>query len=100
MHVGEDDRHALDEGEPSIMAGYKSLITRLEGSPNVRRQAELEEVRSITYEQVLRDKVIVGGPERGAARLKELEAELGIDGILVELDFRAAIPAEVIVHSL
>ena len=82
------------------MAGYKSLITRLEGSPNARRRAELEEVRSITYEQVLRDKVIVGGPERVADRLKELEDELGIDGILFELNFGAAIPAEVMMRSL
>ena len=62
--------------------------------------AEVEEVRTITYEQVLRDKVIVGGPERVADRLKELEAELGIDGILFELNFGAAIPAEVMMRSL
>src|SRR5260221_11514859 len=80
MHVGEDDTQALDEGEPGIMAGYKSLITRLEGSPNVRRAAELEERRTITYEQGVRDKGIVGGPERVADRLKELEAALGTDG--------------------
>jgi alkanesulfonate monooxygenase SsuD/methylene tetrahydromethanopterin reductase-like flavin-dependent oxidoreductase (luciferase family) len=100
MHVGDDDKHALEEGEPSIMAGYKSLITRLEGSPNARRRAELEEVRTITYEQVLRDKVIVGGPDTVVDRLKELEAELGIDGILFELNFGAAIPAEVMMRSL
>jgi alkanesulfonate monooxygenase SsuD/methylene tetrahydromethanopterin reductase-like flavin-dependent oxidoreductase (luciferase family) len=82
------------------MAGYKSLITRLEGSPNARRRAELEEVRTITYEQVLRDKVIVGGPDTVVDRLKELEAELGIDGILFELNFGAAIPAEVMMRSL
>src|SRR6266851_3480453 len=100
MHVGDDDKSALEEGEPSIMAGYKSLITRLEGSPNVRRRAELEEVRTITYEQVLRDKVVVGGPERVTDRLKELEEELGIDGILFELNFGAAIPAEMMMRSL
>ena len=82
------------------MAGYKSLITRLEGSPNSRRRAELEEVKSITYEQVLRDKVIVGGPDRVVDQLKELEAELGIDGILFELNFGAAIPAEMMMRSL
>jgi alkanesulfonate monooxygenase SsuD/methylene tetrahydromethanopterin reductase-like flavin-dependent oxidoreductase (luciferase family) len=100
MHVGDNDKQALEEGEPSIMAGYKSLIDRLEGSPNTRRRAELEEVKSITYEQVLRDKVIVGGPGRVADRLKELEAELGIDGILFELNFGAAIPAEMMMRSL
>jgi alkanesulfonate monooxygenase SsuD/methylene tetrahydromethanopterin reductase-like flavin-dependent oxidoreductase (luciferase family) len=82
------------------MAGYKSLITRLEGSPNARRRAEVEEVKTITYEQVLRDKVVVGGPERVVDRLKELEAELGIDGILFELNFGAAIPAEIMMRSL
>jgi alkanesulfonate monooxygenase SsuD/methylene tetrahydromethanopterin reductase-like flavin-dependent oxidoreductase (luciferase family) len=100
MHVGDDDKQAFEEGEPSIMAGYKSLITRLEGSPNARRRAEVEEVKTITYEQVLRDKVVVGGPERVVDRLKELEAELGIDGILFELNFGAAIPSETMMRSL
>jgi len=100
MHVGDDDKQAFAEGEPSIMAGYRSLIERLEGSPNARRRAEVEEVRTITYEQVLRDKVVVGGPDRVVDRLKELEAELAIDGILFELNFGAAIPAEVMMRSL
>jgi alkanesulfonate monooxygenase SsuD/methylene tetrahydromethanopterin reductase-like flavin-dependent oxidoreductase (luciferase family) len=100
MHVGDNDKQAFEEGEPSIMAGYKSLTTRLEGSPNARRRAEVEEVKTITYEQVLRDKVVVGGPERVVDRLKELEAELGIDGILFELNFGAAIPAEIMMRSL
>jgi alkanesulfonate monooxygenase SsuD/methylene tetrahydromethanopterin reductase-like flavin-dependent oxidoreductase (luciferase family) len=100
MHVGDTDRKALDEGEPSIMAGYKSLITRLEGSPNARRRAEVEEVKRATYEDVVRDKVIVGGPDTVVGRLKELEEELAIDGILFELNFGAAIPAEVMMRSL
>ena len=100
MHVGDNDKQAIEEGEPSIMAGYRSLITRLEGSPNVRRRAELEEIRTVSYETVLRDKVVVGGPERVTDRLKQLEDELGIDGILFELNFGAAIPAEMMMRSL
>ena len=46
MHCGETESEAREEGEPSIMAGYKSLIDRLEGSPNARRRAEVEEVKS------------------------------------------------------
>ena len=57
-------------------------------------------MRATTYEDVVRDKVIVGGPERVVDRLKELEEELGIDGILFELNFGAAIPAEVMMRSL
>jgi alkanesulfonate monooxygenase SsuD/methylene tetrahydromethanopterin reductase-like flavin-dependent oxidoreductase (luciferase family) len=100
MHVGDTDKVALEEGKPSIMAGYKSLIDRLEGSPNARRRAEVEEVKTATYEDVVRDKVIVGGPDTVVDRLKELEAELAIDGILFELNFGAAIPAEMMMRSL
>src|SRR5262249_31128069 len=88
------------EGEPSIMAGYKSLIDRLEGSPNARRRAEGEEGKRATYDGVIRDKGIVGGPDTGLDPLKELEAELGGDGSLFELNFGAAIPAEVMMRSL
>ena len=82
------------------MAGYRSLTTRLEGSPNSRRRAELETVRTITYEQVLRDKVVVGSPERVTDRLLQLHEELGIDGILAELNFGALIPPQMMMRSL
>lgn len=100
MHVAETDARARDEAEPSIMEGYKKLRTQLEGSPNARRRAELADVLSLTYDAVLRDKVIVGGPERVADRLRELQDELGIDGILAELNFGSLMAAEPMMRSL
>jgi alkanesulfonate monooxygenase SsuD/methylene tetrahydromethanopterin reductase-like flavin-dependent oxidoreductase (luciferase family) len=100
VHIADTDQKAYDEAEPSIMEGYKSLTTRLEGSPNARRRAELETVRTITYEEVLHDKVVVGGPERVTDRLLQLRDELGIDGVLVELNFGSKIPAEHMMRSL
>jgi alkanesulfonate monooxygenase SsuD/methylene tetrahydromethanopterin reductase-like flavin-dependent oxidoreductase (luciferase family) len=100
MHLGDNDKQAIEEGEPSIMAGYRSLTTRLEGSPNRRRRAELEEIRTISYEDVLRDKVVVGGPEQVTDKLKWLQQELGIDGILAELNFGSAIPSAMMMRSL
>jgi alkanesulfonate monooxygenase SsuD/methylene tetrahydromethanopterin reductase-like flavin-dependent oxidoreductase (luciferase family) len=100
LHLAETDAQALEEAEPSMMQGYRSLTTRLEGSPNARRRAELETVRTITYEEVLRDKVVVGSPERVTDRLKQLHEELGIDGILAELNFGGLIPAPLMMQSL
>ena len=100
LHVAETDTAAREQAEPSIMLGYRKLITQLEGSPNKRRRAELEEVRTITYADVLRDKVVIGGPEYVARRLRQLQEELGIDGILAELNFGAAIPSEHMMESL
>ena len=69
VHLAETDALALEEAEPSVMAGYRTLTSRLESSPNARRRAELETVRTITYQEVLRDKVVVGSAERVADRL-------------------------------
>jgi alkanesulfonate monooxygenase SsuD/methylene tetrahydromethanopterin reductase-like flavin-dependent oxidoreductase (luciferase family) len=100
MHLAETDAQARAEAEPSIMAGYKKLITQLEGSPNARRRAELGDVLTLTYNDVLRDKVVVGGPETVANRLRQLHDELGIDGILAELNFGAGIPPDMMMRSL
>jgi alkanesulfonate monooxygenase SsuD/methylene tetrahydromethanopterin reductase-like flavin-dependent oxidoreductase (luciferase family) len=100
LHIAETDALAREQAEPSIMLGYKKLITQLEGSPNKRRRAELEEVRTITYADVLRDKVVVGGPQYVADRLRQLQEELGIDGILAELNFGGAVPSEQMMQSL
>jgi alkanesulfonate monooxygenase SsuD/methylene tetrahydromethanopterin reductase-like flavin-dependent oxidoreductase (luciferase family) len=100
LHVAETDAQAEAEARESVMHGYRALVNQLEGSPNARRRAELETVRSLTYEDVLRDKVIVGSPEHVAARLRELQEVLGIDGILAELNFGARIPAPLMMRSL
>ena len=100
LHLAETDAQAMEEAEPSMMQGYRNLTRQLEGSPNARRRAELETVRTITYDQVLRDKVVVGSPGRVADRLMQLQEELGIDGILAELNFGAHIPASRMMRSL
>jgi alkanesulfonate monooxygenase SsuD/methylene tetrahydromethanopterin reductase-like flavin-dependent oxidoreductase (luciferase family) len=49
---------------------------------------------------VLSDKVVVGSPGSVADRLLQLHEELGIDGILAELNFGGRIPAELMMRSL
>ena len=100
LHLADTDAQAREEAEPSVMLGYRSLTTRLEGSPNSRRRAELETVRTITYDQVLQDKVVVGSPQRVTDRLLQLRDELGIDGILAELNFGSHIPWQMMMRSL
>jgi alkanesulfonate monooxygenase SsuD/methylene tetrahydromethanopterin reductase-like flavin-dependent oxidoreductase (luciferase family) len=100
LHIADTDRRAFDEAEESIMLGYRTLSTRLEGAPNRRRAAEAVAIRTITYEEVQRDKVIIGSPERVADRLLQLHDELGLDGILAELNFGALIPSEAMTRSL
>jgi alkanesulfonate monooxygenase SsuD/methylene tetrahydromethanopterin reductase-like flavin-dependent oxidoreductase (luciferase family) len=100
LHIADTDRQAQEEAEESIMSGYRTLSTRLENSPNRRRAAEAVAVRTISYEEVMRDKVIIGSPEAVAGRLQQLHDELGLDGILAELNFGALIPPEPMTRSL
>src|SRR5271168_3174073 len=100
LHIADTDRQAQEEAEESIMSGYRTLSTRLENSPNRRRAAEAATVRTISYEEVMRDKVIIGSPESVADRLRQLHEELGLNGILAELNFGALIPPEPMTRSL
>ena len=100
LHIADSDRQAREEAEESIMSGYRTLSSRLENSPNRRRAAEAKQVRTITYEEVMRDKVIIGGPESVAGRLQQLHNELGLNGILAELNFGALIPQAAMTRSL
>jgi len=100
LHVAETDAEAQAQAHDSIMAGYQKLITQLEGSPNARRRAELADVRTLTYDAVMRDKVVIGSPDTVAARLSDLQDELGIDGILAELNFGAILPTAHMMRSL
>jgi alkanesulfonate monooxygenase SsuD/methylene tetrahydromethanopterin reductase-like flavin-dependent oxidoreductase (luciferase family) len=100
LHIADSDRQAQDEAEESIISGYRTLSSRLENSPNRRRAAEAQTVKTISYEEVMRDKVIIGGPQFVTDRLQQLHVELGLNGILAELNFGARIPPEQMTRSL
>jgi len=100
LHVADTDAEAQAQAHDSVMAGYKKLVTQLEGSPNARRRAQLADVQTLTYDAAMREKVVIGSPDTVAARLSELQDQLGIDGILAELNFGALMPADHMMRSL
>ena len=51
-------------------------------------------MQTITYDGALRDKLIVGSPERVTDRLMGLQETLGLDGILCEMNCGTKIPHE------
>jgi hypothetical protein len=51
-----------------------------------RRQVVAEQVASLTYEDILKTRVAFGTAPRLIERLGELQEELGLDGIVAELN--------------
>jgi alkanesulfonate monooxygenase SsuD/methylene tetrahydromethanopterin reductase-like flavin-dependent oxidoreductase (luciferase family) len=107
VYVAEREDQALAEPEASIMGFYRGLGAQLEQSavvagarPTEQRAERGQRLQSVSYEDVLREKVIVGTPASVTERLKALRNELGLDGILAELNCGGLIPAASVRQSL
>jgi alkanesulfonate monooxygenase SsuD/methylene tetrahydromethanopterin reductase-like flavin-dependent oxidoreductase (luciferase family) len=107
VYVAETNRRARDEPEESIMNFFRYIGDRLADSasrPGARtvedRAARAQQLQTIDYDEALREKMIVGTPERVADRLTELREELGINGILAELNPGGLIPHERVMNAL
>ena len=107
VYVADTDQAARDEPEESIMYFYRYLGERLEDSATragVRaiedRAARGRRLRTITYDEALRDKITVGTPEQVTDRLMKLQEELGLDGILAEMNCGTKIPHQQVMKSL
>src|SRR5262249_2278318 len=86
---------------------YRTLGLQLENSatrPGTRAGEERAErgqkLQTISYEDALRDKVIVGTPESVATRLQALTRKLGLNGVLAELNCDRLPPGEKVMRSL
>ena len=107
VYVAETDQAAREEPEESIMYFYRYLRERLEDSASragVRqvedRAARGRRLQTITYDDALREKIIVGSPERVTDRLMGLKETLGLDGILCEMNCGTKIPHAQVMKSL
>jgi alkanesulfonate monooxygenase SsuD/methylene tetrahydromethanopterin reductase-like flavin-dependent oxidoreductase (luciferase family) len=107
VYVAETERLAREEPEASIMAFYRALGARIEASAQsegaraVERRAERGRgLQTITYEDALSDKLVVGTPARVVERLHELREVLDFDGILAELNCGGGMPAARVMNSL
>ncbi|MGA8382827.1 MAG: LLM class flavin-dependent oxidoreductase, partial [Stellaceae bacterium] len=107
VYVAETAQQAREEPEESIMYFYRYLGERLEDSASragVRavedRAARGRRLQTISYDEALRDKIIVGTPEEVTDRLLGLQQELGLDGILAEMNCGTRIPNERVLKSL
>lgn len=107
VFVGDSEEEARRVPEDSIMAFYRMLGRQLEASAVEAGARAIEDragrgqrLQSISWDDVLRDKVIVGTADQVAERLQELQAELGLNGILAELNCGGLIPREQVLRSL
>ncbi|MCW5738077.1 MAG: LLM class flavin-dependent oxidoreductase [Enhydrobacter sp.] len=107
VYVADSDEAAQEEPRESILHLLRTIGANLAASANLASARAIENraergarMQSIDYDEVLRERMIVGTPGRVIARLKQLKAELGLDGILAELNPGSRIPHAQVMTAL
>jgi alkanesulfonate monooxygenase SsuD/methylene tetrahydromethanopterin reductase-like flavin-dependent oxidoreductase (luciferase family) len=90
---------ARAEAEASLMHYYRAqgaLLNDSAGRSGVdqadKRMKTAERLKTITYEEAVRGTVLVGTPSDVAERIQALRADMGLDGILLEINCGGKIP--------
>jgi alkanesulfonate monooxygenase SsuD/methylene tetrahydromethanopterin reductase-like flavin-dependent oxidoreductase (luciferase family) len=98
-YVAATDRRARAEAETSFMHFFRQQAGLLADSakrPGVdgaeRRAATAERLFAMSYDDALAGTVLVGSPDAVSEKLHRLEAQLGLDGVLMELNCGGMIP--------
>jgi alkanesulfonate monooxygenase SsuD/methylene tetrahydromethanopterin reductase-like flavin-dependent oxidoreductase (luciferase family) len=107
VYVAATERQAREEPEDSIMQFFRYIGERLAasaalpGARAVEQRAERgQRLQTVSYDDALEDKVIVGTPGSVTDRLIALREELGLDGILAELNPGGLIPQARVMTAL
>ena len=106
-YLAETEERARAEPRESIMHFYHEQANLLEGAARLvdpetaaRRMRRVDQLRSLRYEDGLRNHALVGTPEAVAGRLRTLRREIGLTGILAELNCGGLIPHQQVLTAL
>ena len=107
VYVGDTLEQALSDPQETLMNFYRYLGARLEESANrpgifdtARRIEGAQRLQSLSWDEVRRGRAIVGTGEMVADNLASLKDQLGLAGILAELNTGGLIPHERVMRSL
>jgi alkanesulfonate monooxygenase SsuD/methylene tetrahydromethanopterin reductase-like flavin-dependent oxidoreductase (luciferase family) len=106
-YVAATEECARSEPEESIMHFYHEQANLLEGAAKLvdsetaaRRMRRVNQLRSLRYEDGLHNHALVGTPAGVAEKLMALEHEIGLSGILAELNCGGLIPHEQVLTAM
>ena len=104
IYVAETQSRAQAEPYASVMPYYERLrlgylqnTQQYEGRERTARAAQLA---TLTYEEVLQERVVFGTPKHVIERLRNLQQMMGLSGFIVEPNVGGAIPPEGVDHAM
>ena len=83
------------------LGGQLATSTARAGADDAKGRAErAEELASLTWDRVQREKVAVGTPEMVVERIQEMKEALQLSGIVAEFNAGELLPPEAVARSL
>jgi alkanesulfonate monooxygenase SsuD/methylene tetrahydromethanopterin reductase-like flavin-dependent oxidoreductase (luciferase family) len=106
-YLAETRERARAEARDSIMGFFqyqaelgRDSARRAGGEIAVDRMRRVERLEALTYDEALATQLLVDDPDGFTARLREVDDEIGLDGILAELNCGGKIPQDRVVNAL
>jgi len=100
-YVAETAERARSEPEASTMHAIRYAATELittVASPEAA--ARMQRIANTPYDDILKQRVLYGTPEVVVDRLQEYQAELGITGVVLEMNYGGRIPYDRVINSV
>ena len=107
IYVAETEEKARSEPEESTWRAYRRLAETFGNSasdsgatPDEERRERYQRLSTITYDDLLRDRLAYGTPAAVAKQLKEITEELQLSGIIAETNVGGLIPSDRVKNSI
>jgi alkanesulfonate monooxygenase SsuD/methylene tetrahydromethanopterin reductase-like flavin-dependent oxidoreductase (luciferase family) len=104
IYVAETMQQAQADPYPSVMQYYKRLrqgyLRSSQGFESTERAARAVQLQTLTYEEVLQERVVFGTPSQVVERLQTLQQTAGLSGIIIEPNVGGDIPPALAARSL
>ena len=100
-YVAETKEKARSEPEISTIQEIKFLAEELSAAAASQEAADrLRSLAGLPYDDILSHRVMYGTPDAVIERLQEYEEELGISGVVMEMNYGGQVPYSRVVNSM
>lgn len=107
VYVAPTAEQAYTEPQASSMRSYQRMaqtFARSVGETGTtateERQERAARLATVTYDELLRDRLAYGTPAMVVARLQQLRDELGLAGVVIEPNVGGGVPRDLVLRSI
>jgi alkanesulfonate monooxygenase SsuD/methylene tetrahydromethanopterin reductase-like flavin-dependent oxidoreductase (luciferase family) len=104
IYVAETQEQAQADPRPSVLPYYERLrqgyLRSAQQFESAERTARAAQLASLTYKELLQERVVFGTPRNVVARLRTVQQALGLSGFIIEPNVGGGIPLDRVARSL